>query len=80
MRAPALIVLVVALAPAALAADAEGCRGLPVLQRLPGFTARRGTTWVQLVSEPLDARSGYTVTMVRAGLSGAPRRRPAARH
>jgi hypothetical protein len=33
---------------------------------LPGFTARRGSTWVQLVSEPFDALSGYTVTMVRA--------------
>jgi hypothetical protein len=44
---------------------------------LPGFTARRGTTWVQLVSEPLDARSGYTVTMVRSGDVGrGPRRRP----
>ena len=42
---------------------------------LPGFTARRGTTWVQLVSEPFDALSGYTVTMVRANeVSGAPAR------
>jgi hypothetical protein len=47
---------------------------------LPGFTARRGTTWVQLVSEPLDARSGYTVTMVRPAEAGAsPRRHPATR-
>jgi hypothetical protein len=47
---------------------------------LPGFTARHGETWVQLVSEPLDARSGYTVTMVRAGDTGrASRRRPATR-
>ena len=33
---------------------------------LPGFTARRGTTWIQLVGEPFDSLSGYTVTMVRA--------------
>ena len=50
---------------------------------LPGFTARRGTTWVQLVSEPFDALSGYTVTMVRANeVSGAlarPRPRPSPR-
>jgi hypothetical protein len=45
---------------------------------LPGFTARRGTTWVQLVSEPIDGLSGYTVTTVRASeVSGATR--PAAR-
>jgi hypothetical protein len=43
---------------------------------LPGFTARRGQTWVQLVSEPFDALTGYTVTMVRASeVSGAPRAR-----
>ena len=48
---------------------------------LPGFTARRGTTWVQLVSEPFDALSGYTVTMVRASeVSGAPRARPRPGH
>jgi hypothetical protein len=47
---------------------------------LPGFTARRGTTWVQLVSEPFDALSGYTVIMVRASeVSGAPRARTAPR-
>jgi hypothetical protein len=46
---------------------------------LPGFTARHGATWVQLVSEPFDALSGYTVTMVRASGAGGPRRRPAAR-
>ena len=44
---------------------------------LPGFTARRGTTWVQLVSEPFDALTGYTVTMVRAEPARVPRRRPA---
>ena len=33
---------------------------------LPGFTARRGNLWLQLVGEPFDALSGYTVTMVRA--------------
>jgi len=33
---------------------------------LPGFTARRGNTWIQLVGEPFDPLSGYTVTMVRA--------------
>ena len=48
---------------------------------LPGFTARRGTTWVQLVSEPFDALSGYTVTMVRASeVSRAPRARPRPGH
>ena len=47
---------------------------------LPGFTARRGTTWVQLVSEPFDALPGYTVTMVRANeVSGAPGTRPGPR-
>src|SRR5258706_3087435 len=47
---------------------------------LPGFTARRGTTWVQLVSEPFDALSGYTVTLVRANeVSGAPGTRRAPR-
>jgi hypothetical protein len=47
---------------------------------LPGFTARRGTTWVQLVGEPLGADSGYTVTMVRGGdAGGRPRGRPARR-
>jgi hypothetical protein len=47
---------------------------------LPGFTARRGTIWVQLVSEPFDALSGYTVTMVRANeVSGAARSRTVAR-
>ena len=46
---------------------------------LPGFTARRGATWVQLVSEPFDALSGYTVTMVRESSAGGPRRRPATR-
>src|SRR6188474_1217223 len=47
---------------------------------LPGFTARRGTTWVQLVSEPFDALSGYTVTVVRASeVSGAARARAAPR-
>ena len=40
---------------------------------LPGFTARRGTTWVQFVSEPFDDLTGYTVTLVRANeVSGAP--------
>jgi hypothetical protein len=47
---------------------------------LPGFTARRGQTWVQLVSEPFDALTGYTVTMVRASeVSGAPPARTAPR-
>jgi hypothetical protein len=46
---------------------------------LPGFTARRGATWVQLVSEPFDALSGYTVTMVRASSAGGSRRRPGTR-
>jgi hypothetical protein len=47
---------------------------------LPGFTARRGHTWVQLVSEPFDPLSGYTVTMVRANeVSVAPARPPSPR-
>ena len=47
---------------------------------LPGFTARRGTTWVQLVSEPFDALTGYTVTLVRANeVSGASGTRPGRR-
>jgi hypothetical protein len=32
---------------------------------LPGFTARRGADWIQLVSEPFEPLSGYTVTVVR---------------
>jgi hypothetical protein len=57
--------------------------GSMFLSDLPGFTARRGATWVQLVSEPFDGLSGYTVTMVRAEPTAAPRRRAAtapARH
>jgi hypothetical protein len=46
---------------------------------LPGFTARRGATWVQLVGEPFDPLSGYTVTMVRTESGGGSRRRPATR-
>ena len=153
MRARLLVLALLSVAPAAWSADAEGCRDLPVLPRLPGCTIRecrardydeaelqsgpvdrsgdfpkalvdgelavvtyacpaslppRGhrapgagraaprrllvrlrrqhvpqrparlhrpprPTWVQLVSEPLDALSGYTVTMVRASeVSGAP--------
>ena len=34
--------------------------------QLPGFTARRGRQWVQVVSEPFDEGTGYTVTSVRA--------------
>ena len=37
---------------------------------LPGFTARRGGTWIQLVSEPFGRLSGYTVTMVRTDVAG----------
>jgi len=37
---------------------------------LPGFTARRGGTWVQLVSEPFGRLSGYTVTTVRTDVAG----------
>jgi hypothetical protein len=43
---------------------------------LPGFTARKGSTWVQLVSEPFDPLSGYTVTVVRSEDGGSPRERP----
>lgn len=34
--------------------------------QLPGFTARKGRQWVQVVSEPFDEGTGYTVTSVRA--------------
>jgi hypothetical protein len=40
---------------------------------LPGFTARRGSTWVQLVGETFDPLTGYTVTLVRSDPGGAPR-------
>jgi hypothetical protein len=46
---------------------------------LPGFTARRGETWIQLVSEPFDPLTGYTVTMVRTAKASVPARRPAGR-
>ena len=45
---------------------------------LPGFTARRGRQWVQVVSEPFDEGTGYTVTSVRAVTEErTPRPRPA---
>jgi hypothetical protein len=43
---------------------------------LPGFTARRGADWIQLVSEPFEPQSGYTVTVVR--VAPAPAASPAA--
>ncbi len=39
---------------------------------LPGFTARKGSTWVQVVSEPLDRQPGYTVTVVKADEASLP--------
>jgi hypothetical protein len=46
--------------------------------QLPGFTARRGRQWVQVVSEPFDEGTGYTVTSVRAVAEEVtPRPRPA---
>jgi len=46
--------------------------------QLPGFTARKGRQWVQVVSEPFDEGTGYTVTSVRAvAVEAAPRPRPA---
>jgi hypothetical protein len=45
--------------------------------QLPGFTARKGRQWVQVVSEPFDEGTGYTVTSVRAvAEETAPRTRP----
>lgn len=45
---------------------------------LPGFTARKGRQWVQVVSEPFDEGTGYTVTSVRAvAEERTPRPRPA---
>jgi hypothetical protein len=47
---------------------------------LPGFTARKGRLWVQVVSEPFDEGAGYTVTSVRAvAEETTPRPRPASR-
>ena len=37
---------------------------------LPGFTARKGADWIQVVSEPLDEGPAYTVTAVRAAGPG----------
>ena len=36
---------------------------------LPGFTARKAQRWIQLVSEPFDDGTGYTVTAVDAVVS-----------
>jgi hypothetical protein len=44
---------------------------------LPGFTVRKGREWVQVVSEPFDEGTGYTVTSVRAvTVVPPPRARP----
>jgi hypothetical protein len=46
--------------------------------QLPGFTARKGRLWVQVVSEPFEEGTGYTVTSVRAvAEEPTPRPRPA---
>ena len=36
---------------------------------LPGFTVRKAQRWIQLVSEPFDDGTGYTVTAVDAVVS-----------
>ena len=36
---------------------------------LPGFTVRKGRHWVQVVSEPFEEGTGYTVTSVDAVIS-----------
>jgi hypothetical protein len=38
---------------------------------LPGFTARRGRDWIQLVSEPFEPSAGYTVTVVQVAPAAA---------
>lgn len=49
------------------------------LNALPGFTARRGRHWIQVVSEPFDDQTGYTVTSVQAEAVEPPERPPARR-
>ena len=39
---------------------------------LPGFTARKGGYWIQVVGEPFDEGPGYTVTAVKAIGATAP--------
>ena len=39
---------------------------------LPGFTARKGAHWIQVVGEPFDEGPGYTVTAVKAQGAAAP--------
>lgn len=39
---------------------------------LPGFTARKGGYWIQVVGEPFDEGPGYTVTAVKALGANAP--------
>ena len=39
---------------------------------LPGFTARKGAQWIQVVGEPFDEGPGYTVTAVKALAAAAP--------
>ena len=48
---------------------------------LPGFTVRKAQRWIQLVSEPFDDGTGYTVTSVDAVVSEpmTPASPPAAR-
>jgi hypothetical protein len=47
---------------------------------LPGFTARKGGYWIQVVGEPFDEGPGYTVTAVKAMTATAPHeKRPAAK-
>jgi hypothetical protein len=45
---------------------------------LPGFTARKGDQWIQVVGEPFEEGPGYTVTAVKAQSARTPHppRRP----
>jgi hypothetical protein len=70
--------------PKAVSMDAIARRSLAALRKagylvvysgdmyhtdLPGFTARKGRHWVQVVSEPFEEGTGYTVTSVDAVIS-----------
>jgi hypothetical protein len=68
--------------PAALTRKAEGTlrkagfslvyAGGMYYNDLPGFTARKGAYWIQVVGEPFDEGPGYTVTAVKALSASAP--------
>jgi hypothetical protein len=75
--------------PEALARKAEGTlkkagftlvySGGMYYNDLPGFTARKGAEWIQVVGEPFEDGPGYTVTAVKALAPAAPHpaKRPA---